>query len=152
MLLHSHNPKCKLMCYSRLPNLCLNLHGQRTIFAAGHTNTPASLSFFAPAVDPERSITPARKWPRSWSRLWREHETSTSWGIGRYNDSFNINLQDYFIVQGVPTILFEAGIIPMITLKTTRTLVTKSIIDCLNSCRAGCDYIRSRLPCYTREH
>ena len=125
------------------PNLCLNLHGQRTIFAAGHTNTPAALSFLAPAADPERSITPAREMAMKLiAAMASEHETSTSWGIGRYDDSFNINCTgDYFIVQGVPTILFEAGHYPNdYARKTTRTLVTKSIIDCLNSfCRAGYD-------------
>ena len=125
------------------PNLCLNLHGQRTIFAAGKTNTPSALSFLAPAADSERSITPAREMAMKLiAAMASEHETSTSWGIGRYDDSFNINCTgDYFIVQGVPTILFEAGHYPNdYARKTTRTLVTKSIIDCLNSfCRAGYD-------------
>ena len=125
------------------PNLCLNLHGQRTIFAAGQTNTPAALSFLAPAADSERSTTPAREMAMKLiAAMASEHETSTSWGIGRYDDSFNINCTgDYFIVQGVPTILFEAGHYPNdYARKTTRTLVTKSIIDCLYSfCRAGYD-------------
>ena len=116
------------------PNLCLNLHGQRTIFATGKTNTPASLSFLAPAADLERSITPARKIAMKLiAAMAEEHETSTTWGIGRYDDSFNINCTgDYFTAQGVPTILFEAGHYPDdYARKTTRTLVTKSIIDCL---------------------
>ena len=125
------------------PNLCLNLHGQRTIFAAGKTNIPASLSFLAPAADPERSITPARRIAMKLiAAMATEHKTSTTWGIGRYDDSFNINCTgDYFTAQGVPTILFEAGHYPNdYQRKTTRTLVTKSIIDCLNSfCRSRYD-------------
>lgn len=116
------------------PNLCLNLHGQRTIFAAGKTNTPATLSFLAPAADPERSITPARKIAMKLiATMAAQHETSTAWGIGRYDDSFNINCTgDYFTAQGVPTILFEAGHFPNdYARKTTRTLVSKSIINCI---------------------
>ena len=126
------------------PSLCLNLHGQRTIFAAGKTNTPAALSFLAPAADPERSITPARKIAMKLiAAMAEEHETSTTWGIGRYDDSFNINCTgDYFTAQGVPTILFEAGHYPDdYARKKTRNLVTKSIIDCLkNYCTARYDY------------
>ena len=118
------------------PSLCLNLHGQRTIFAAGKTNTPASLSFLAPSADSERSITPARKIAMKLiAAMAAEHETATTWGIGRYDDSFNINCTgDYFTAQGVPTILFEAGHYPDdYARKTTRNLVTKSIIDCLKN-------------------
>ena len=86
-------------------------------------------------------ITPARKIAMKLiAAMAAEHETSTTWGIGRYDDSFNINCTgDYFTAQGVPTILFEAGHDPYdYARKTTQTLVVKSIIDCLNSfCRAG---------------
>ena len=43
-----------------------------------------------------------------------EHETSTTWGIGRYDDSFNINCTGLLYYSGVPTMLFEAGHYPMI--------------------------------------
>ncbi len=43
------------------PHYCMNLHGQRTIFAAGNTTKPATLSFLAPSANPERSITPTRR-------------------------------------------------------------------------------------------
>ena len=118
------------------PELCLNLHGQRTIFAVGKTNTPASLSFLAPAADPERSITSAReKAMKLIAAMVEKHETSTSWGVGRYDDSFNINCTgDYFTALGVPTILFEAGHYPNdYARKTTRALISKSIITCLSS-------------------
>ena len=43
------------------PDFCFNLHGQRTIFSAGDTSNPATLSFLAPAQDKKRTITPSRK-------------------------------------------------------------------------------------------
>ena len=43
------------------PDYCFNLHGQRTIFSAGNTSIPATLSFLAPAADPDRSLTPGRE-------------------------------------------------------------------------------------------
>ena len=124
------------------PDLCLNLHGQRTIFAAGNTKLPASLSFLAPAADPERTITPARQVAMQLiARISGQHTTSDVWGIGRYDDSFNINCTgDYFTAQGTPTILFEAGHYPNDYMrKETRKLVAQSIIDCLKSFSAG-DY------------
>ena len=33
------------------PHFCYNLHGQRTIFSAGNTNNPATVSFLSPAQD-----------------------------------------------------------------------------------------------------
>ena len=93
------------------PDYCFNLHGQRTIFAAGNTHTPATVSFLAPAADPSRTITPARELAMKLivaanTRL----QESISNAIGRYDDGFNINcVGDYFISQNTPTILFEAG-------------------------------------------
>ncbi|MFO7720469.1 MAG: M14 family zinc carboxypeptidase, partial [Gillisia sp.] len=37
------------------PDFCFNLHDQRTIFSAGNTSHPASISFLTPAMDAERS-------------------------------------------------------------------------------------------------
>ena len=36
------------------PNYCFNLHDQRTIFAAGNTKNPATVSFLAPAYNEAR--------------------------------------------------------------------------------------------------
>src|SRR5690606_37336030 len=43
------------------PDFCFNLHGQRTIFSAGLTNKPATVSFLSPAQDEACSITDTRK-------------------------------------------------------------------------------------------
>lgn len=92
------------------PDLCLNLHDQRTIY--GFKNgKPATISFLAPAADKKRSLTPSR------NIAMRHIETMASvlqqgipGQIGRYDDAFNADcVGDSFQMAGVPTILFEAG-------------------------------------------
>lgn len=96
------------------PNYCLNLHGQRTIYAAGTTSLPASLSFLAPSATSDRSITPARKIAMQLiASIVNAHKQEDHWGIGRYDDVFNINCTgDYFTSLNIPTLLFEAGHYP----------------------------------------
>lgn len=93
------------------PNYCFNLHGQRTIFSAGSTNNPATVSFLSPAQDDVRSITPTRK--IAMELIVKMNETMQKFipnQIGRYDDSFNINcVGDTFQNLNVPTVLFEAG-------------------------------------------
>ena len=93
------------------PDFCFNLHDQRTIFSAGNTNHPASISFLTPAMDAERSVTPSRiKSMQIIAAMAEELEADLQGQIGRYDDSFNINCTgDSFQSLGVPTILFEAG-------------------------------------------
>lgn len=93
------------------PDLCLNLHGQRSIFSAGQENLPASLSFLAPSADSERSVTPSRKKAMQLiAAMVNQLPCASDWSIGRYDDAFNLNCTgDYFTAQGTPTILFEAG-------------------------------------------
>src|SRR5690606_11329878 len=43
------------------PDFCFNLHDQRTIFSAGKTALPATVSFLTPAEDKDCRITPQRK-------------------------------------------------------------------------------------------
>ena len=43
------------------PDFAFNLHGQRTIFSAGASNNPATISFLSPAGDSGRSITVPRE-------------------------------------------------------------------------------------------
>ena len=96
------------------PDFCFNLHGQRTIFGIGYENIPATLSFLAPAVDEERSINSIReKAMQVVSVIYDDLKNDLKNGIGRYDDSFNINcVGDTFQAEGVPTILFEAGHFP----------------------------------------
>jgi|AntDeeMinimDraft_5_1070356.scaffolds.fasta_scaffold00893_4 hypothetical protein len=96
------------------PDLCLNLHDQRTIFSAGDKPNPATVSFLAPAFDEGRTINRTRKIAM---KLIVEASQELSKfipnQIGRYDDKFNLNcVGDYFTHEGVPTVLFEAGHFP----------------------------------------
>ena len=121
---------------SYAPDYCLNLHGQRTIFAAGSTAKPAMLSFLAPSADEERSITPARKLAMQLiAALVEPLALSDEWGIGRYDDGFNINcVGDYFTAEGTPTLLFEAGHYPNdYNRDKTRKYIYLSLVNVLQS-------------------
>ncbi|WP_435579277.1 M14 family zinc carboxypeptidase [Gilvibacter sp.] len=93
------------------PELCLNLHGQRSIYGLTGSENPAVLSFLAPAADSERTITPARlEAMRLINSITEALHEDIGQQIGRYDDTFNNNcLGDYCTQQGIPTILFEAG-------------------------------------------
>ncbi len=97
------------------PHFCFNLHGQRTIFAAGKKGQPSVLSFLSPAVNSEGSITKSRlKAMQIIVAIKNNLSTSIKNQIGRYDDSFNINcVGDLFTSLGAPTVLFEAGHYPM---------------------------------------
>lgn len=118
------------------PDLCLNLHGQRTIFAAGNTTTPAALSFLAPAAEETRAIPPARLVAMQLiAQMVIDLPQEPHWGIGRYDDAFNINCTgDYFTAQNTPTILFEAGHYPGDYARSkTRGLFFEALFSCLTS-------------------
>lgn len=93
------------------PHYCFNLHGQRTIFSAGKTSHPASLSFLSPAQDKACTITDNRKVAMSIivnMNVMLQNEIPNQVGI--YDDTFNINcVGDTIQSFNVPTILFEAG-------------------------------------------
>ena len=93
------------------PNYCFNLHGQRTIFGVGNTGNSATLSFFSPAEDKERSVTTTRKKAMSVIAVINDYiQKDLPNAVGRYDDGFNINcVGDTFQSLGVPTILYEAG-------------------------------------------
>lgn len=93
------------------PHYCFNLHDQRTIFGAGETGKPATVSFLAPSYNEEREINENRlKAINLIAAINDELEKHIPGQIGRFDDSFNINcIGDTFQYLGVPTILFEAG-------------------------------------------
>lgn len=92
------------------PDLCLNMHDQRSIYGFGN-GMPATLSFLSPAADAERSLTPGRIRAMEGIVAMNKYVSKLIPGqIGRYDDSFNPNcVGDTFQMAGVPTILFEAG-------------------------------------------
>lgn len=93
------------------PDFCYNLHDQRTIFAAGDTANPATVSFLAPAYDEERNYNENRlKAVAVIVAMNEELQKYIPNQVGRFDDSFNINcIGDMFQSLNVPTILFEAG-------------------------------------------
>ncbi len=93
------------------PDFCFNLHGQRTIFSAGKTNHPATVSFLAPAQDELCSVTETRKIAMELIVKINEGlQMQIPHQVGIYDDSFNINcVGDTFQSFDVPTLLFEAG-------------------------------------------
>jgi hypothetical protein len=94
-----------------IPDFCFNLHDQRTIFAAGETNNPATVSFLAPAFNEKREINEVRqKAINVIVAMNEELQKIIPNQVGRFDDSFNINcVGDQFQSLNTPTILFEAG-------------------------------------------
>ncbi|WP_310991853.1 M14 family zinc carboxypeptidase [Aequorivita marina] len=92
------------------PQLCLNLHDQRSIFGFDN-GSPATVSFLSPAADKERSLTKARITAMEQIvKMNKMLQAIIPGQVGRYDDSFNMNcVGDTFQKMGVPTILFEAG-------------------------------------------
>jgi hypothetical protein len=93
------------------PQYCYNLHDQRTIFGAGVSGKPATVSFLAPAYNEEREMNTVRKEAiqviNKMNHTLQEFIPSQ---VGRFDDGFNLNcVGDTFQSLGVPTILFEAG-------------------------------------------
>jgi hypothetical protein len=92
------------------PDLCLNLHDQRSLFGL-QTNLPAWISFLSPAADSARSSTPER-------RIAMKHIVGMNkilqelipGKVGRYDDTYNPDcVGDKIQKSGTPTILIEAG-------------------------------------------
>lgn len=96
------------------PHYCFNLHDQRTIFGAGDTGKPATVSFLAPSYNEEREVNENRqKAINLIAGINDELQKYIPGQVGRFDDSFNINcIGDTFQFLGVPTILFEAGHFP----------------------------------------
>lgn len=95
------------------PELCLNLHDQRTIYGLSN-HLPATVSFLAPAADRDCTITDSRE--QAMTAIVRINEALQQiipGQVGRYDDSYNPNcVGDTFQTLGIPTILFEAGHYP----------------------------------------
>lgn len=118
------------------PLVAFNLHGQRTIFSAGHTNNSAIVSFLSPASDEERSITPSRKkGMHIIAQMNNVLQQTIPNCVGRYDDGFNINCTgDTMEASGYTTILFEAGHHPNdYDREITRKWIYLSLITALNT-------------------
>lgn len=95
------------------PDLCLNMHDQRTLYGLDNGN-PAIISFLSPAANKELTITPARKQAMEGIVKMNQFlQNRISGKVGRYDDSFNdACVGDTFQMNGTSTILFEAGHFP----------------------------------------
>ncbi|WP_296145624.1 M14 metallopeptidase family protein [uncultured Flavobacterium sp.] len=96
------------------PDFCYNLHDQRTIFAAGNTRNPATVSFLAPSYNDAREINDVRKKAMcviaAMNAALQEFIPNQ---VGRFDDGFNLNcVGDTFQYLKTPTVLFEAGHFP----------------------------------------
>lgn len=96
------------------PDFCYNLHDQRTIFAAGNTQNPATVSFLAPSYNESREINDVRL--KAMNVIVAMNDTLQELipnKIGRFDDGFNLNcVGDTFQYLKTPTVLFEAGHFP----------------------------------------
>ncbi len=93
------------------PDFCFNLHDQRSIFNVKGTGNPATLSFLAPSIDVERTITSGRKETMSVIVAMNEFvQQGIPNQVGRYTDEFYPTATgDNFQKLGHNTILIEAG-------------------------------------------
>jgi hypothetical protein len=96
------------------PDVCFNMHDQRTIFSAGNHKQPSTVSFLSPSYNADRDINKTRLASMSLiSAANRLLQHFIPGKVGRYDDSFNINcIGDYFQSKQTPTVLFEAGHYP----------------------------------------
>jgi len=95
------------------PDVCLNLHDQRTIYGLD-TGEAATISFLASSANTDRTVTNARKTAMKYIvEMYDMLQKYIPGQVGRYDDTFNDNcVGDKFTAAGVPTILFEAGHVP----------------------------------------
>ena len=93
------------------PDLCLNLHDQRTIFGTLGHKKPATVSFLSPSFNESRDINNVRTLAMQLIACMDEDlQTYIPNQVGRFDDGFNINcIGDMCTHLGIPTILFEAG-------------------------------------------
>lgn len=117
------------------PHYCYNLHGQRTIFSAGKTDKPATVSFLAPAEDEACTVTPNRKIAMEIIGVMNAAlQNQIPNQVGVYDDAFNLNcVGDTFQSEKVPTILFEAGHYQQdYAREKTREYIYLSMLESLN--------------------
>ncbi|WP_418498549.1 M14 family metallopeptidase [Flagellimonas sp.] len=118
------------------PDFCFNLHDQRTLFSAGATDKPATVSFLSPASNEAREVTPTRE---TAMKIIVAMDTLLQklipGQVGRYDDGFNDNcVGDAFQMTDTPTILFEAGHFPKdYERERTREFIFYALIEALKT-------------------
>ena len=129
------------------PDFCFNLHDQRSIYSAGETPVPATLSFLTPAMEESREVTPSRVVSmKVIAAMAVGLELILPGQIGRYDDAFNANCTgDTFQSLGIPTILFEAGHYPEDYMREeSRRFMVIALFAGLNAIATGNFELRSK--------
>ena len=93
------------------PHFGFNLHDQSTLWSAGNTGNPATISLLAPAYDEDLSINSTREQAIKVIAIMNsEIQETISGHVGRFNDEYEPRaFGDNFQAAGTSTILIEAG-------------------------------------------
>ena len=93
------------------PHFGFNLHDQSTLWSAGKSGKPATISLLAPAYNEELSINPIRQKAMQVIALMNvELQKNIPGVVGRFNDEYEPRaFGDNFQAAGTSTILIEAG-------------------------------------------
>jgi len=93
------------------PHLGFNLHDQSTLWSAGNTGNPATISLLAPAYDEALSINSTREQAMKVIAIMNSAiQESIPGKVGRFNDEYEPRaFGDNFQAAGTSTILIEAG-------------------------------------------
>lgn len=137
------------------PDLCFNLHDQRTIFGVEGTQNPATVSFLAPSYNEAKEVNDVRK--KAMEVIAYMNETLQKYipnQIGRYDDSFNINCIGDTVQQiGIPTVLIEAGHYPSdYQRENTRKLVFTALVSGLYNFKLKCVFDEKHLEYFNIPH
>lgn len=111
---HQQSPEGKLLRALRdeiNPHFGFNLHDQSTLWSAGESGNPATISLLAPAYNKELSINPIReKAMQVIAAMNSELQKSIPGHVGRFDDEYEPRaFGDNFQAAGTCTILIEAG-------------------------------------------
>ena len=93
------------------PHYAFNLHDQRSIFSAGNSNNPATISLLAASSDASRQVNRTRKEAmRIIVAINNSIQQEIVGCVGRYSDEFYPRaLGDHFHKVGIPCVLIESG-------------------------------------------
>ncbi len=93
------------------PHFGFNLHDQSTLWSAGNTGNPATISLLAPAYDKDLSINSTREQAMKVIAIMNSAiQKSISDQVGRFDDEYEPRaFGDNFQAAGTSTILIEAG-------------------------------------------
>lgn len=94
---------------SKEPELCINLHDQRSIFHL--SGIPAYTSLLVPSADHERTLTPLRTATMARVGAALANLNYALEGIGRFTDEFYPTaVGDYLMSKGIANVLVESGV------------------------------------------